>query len=82
MTPILLAALASRHAVRIRHAARLPGVLPRRVRRSAGGPDRNIAVSVAGGFLTVFTLAGLLVGLGVRAIVTALGSRWWSALGL
>ncbi len=37
----------------------------------------TVALSVAAGFLAVFTLAGLLIGLGVRAIVAALP---WLAL--
>ncbi len=82
MTPILLAALAAGMVSTVNPCgfAMLPAYLGYFLRES---DDRRavrtgtVAVSVAGGFLTVFTLAGLLVGLGVRAIVTALP---WLAL--
>jgi cytochrome c biogenesis protein CcdA len=82
MTTILVAALAAGMVSTVNPCgfAMLPAYLgyflgesgDRRALRTG-----TVAVSVAAGFLTVFTLAGVLIGIGVRAVVAALP---WLAL--
>lgn len=82
MTTILLAAFAAGMVATVNPCGF--AMLPAYLGYYLGESDRRrptrtgtVAVSVAGGFLAVFTPAGLLIGLGVRAIVTALP---WLAL--